>query len=423
MADQYSAPKGTSDLIGPSARGWEYLLDCAQEVFGRFGYEPIYTPIFEHTEVFTRGIGEATDVVGKEMYTFFDKGNRSITLRPENTASVVRAAINGSLTANGSGAKLYYAGPMFRYERPQKGRQRQFYQIGAEALGYSTPTTDAEMIIMLYTYFVTLGIPQDSMRLLVNSMGDDACRPAYRDKVATFIRSHSADLCEECNRRAETNPLRAFDCKNPACSAVLEAAPRLSDELCDECSTHYRQVLDLLDAQNIPYQEDAKLVRGLDYYTRTVFEIQVDNGLGSQNAIGGGGRYDGLFEALGGKPTPGIGFALGAERSLLALEAAGVKVGADNAADVYVACADDALRNKAFEITMSLRDAGLRVMCDLQDKSLKAQLKQADKYQVNHTVFVAPDEDAQSGVNLRDMSTKEETFVSYDLIADRLKSL
>lgn len=413
MADKYNAPKGTVDLIGSQARGWEHLMVTAQRVFGRYGYEPIYTPIFENTEVFTRGIGEATDVVGKEMYTFDDKGGRSITLRPENTASVVRAAINASLTANGAGSKLYYSGPMFRYERPQKGRQRQFYQIGAEALGYTTPQVDAEMIIMLYHYFVELGLPKESMRLLINSMGDSSCRPAYREKVASFIRTHSAELCEECNNRAETNPLRAFDCKNPACKAVFTQAPLLRDELCDECADHYAHVKDLLTSAGVEFVEDPTLVRGLDYYTRTVFEIQVDAGLGSQNAIGGGGRYDGLFESLGGKPTPGIGFALGFERTLLALAAVGVDIPSSGAVDVFVACADDSLRDVAFKLTNEARNAGFSAQCDLQEKSLKGQLKQADKAGALHTIFVAPDEHAQGGATLRDMNSKQERFVAY----------
>lgn len=420
MAEKYKAPKGTNDLLGAQARGWEFLLSAASEIFSHYGYEPLYTPIIEHTEVFTRGIGEATDVVGKEMYTFDDKAGRSLSLRPEGTASAVRAAINANLTANGTSAKLYYAGPMFRYENVQKGRQRQFYQIGAEAFGLATPEADAEMIIMLWHFFTRIGLPTSSMRLLINSMGDDQCRPAYRDKIADFIRAHSAELCEECNNRADTNPLRAFDCKNPQCREVLASAPRLKDELCDDCKAHHARVLELLDGAGIPYVEDTTLVRGLDYYTRTVFEIQVDNGLGSQNAIGGGGRYDGLFEQLGGKPTAGIGFALGFERTMLALEAAGVTFEDGAPIDVYIAVADDALRVEAFNFATQLRYEQVGALVDVAGKSLKSQFKQADHAHARYVVVFAPDEHAQGKVVLRNMQTREEQVISPDEVRARI---
>ena len=276
------------------------ITRTAAEVFARYGYEPIYTPLFEHTEVFVRGIGEATDIVGKEMYTFLDKGGRSITLRPEGTAPVVRAALEHDLVANGQSAKLYYSGPMFRYERPQKGRTRQFWQIGAEALGMARAHRrrrghrDAHGVLRSRRACLANGCGS-----CVNSMGDEKCRPAYRDNVADFIRAHAEELCDECVRRAETNPLRAFDCKNEGCRAIMSHAPLLRDELCDECAAHYAAVKSYLDALGIAYEEDPSLVRGLDYYTRTVFEIQAE-GLGSQNAIGGGGRYDRLMEQYGG---------------------------------------------------------------------------------------------------------------------------
>ncbi len=384
------APKGTVDMLPATARAWEHLTRTAQELFARYGYEPIYTPLFEHTEVFTRGIGEATDVVSKEMYTFEDKGGRSITLRPEATASVVRAALEHNLTANGQFAKVYYAGPMFRYERPQKGRQRQFWQIGAELLGAAEPTADAELITLLWRFFEACGIPAENMRLLINSMGDEHCRPVYRDKIAAFIRDHGDALCEECNRRAETNPLRAFDCKNPGCRQVMIEAPLLRDELCDECATHYADVKCALDHLGIPYVEDPSLVRGLDYYTRTVFEVQADAGLGSQNAIGGGGRYDRLMEEYDGPPTPGLGFALGFERTLLAMEAASAGIDSPPRADVYVARVDEASAGAAFDLVSALRDAGIATECDHQGRSLKSQLKQADRLGAGAVVFVGP---------------------------------
>jgi histidyl-tRNA synthetase len=384
------APKGTADMLPATARAWEHLTRIAQALFARYGYEPIYTPLFEHTEVFTRGIGEATDVVSKEMYTFEDKGGRSVTLRPEATASVVRAALEHSLTGNGQFAKVYYAGPMFRYERPQKGRMRQFWQIGAELLGAAEPTADAELITLLWRFFEACGIPAESMRLLINSMGDEHCRPAYRDKVAAYIRDHADGLCDECNRRADTNPLRAFDCKNPACKEIMSAAPLLRDELCDDCRAHYSAVKSALDRLGIPYIEDPSLVRGLDYYTRTVFEVQADAGLGSQNAIGGGGRYDKLMEEYGGPPTPGLGFALGFERTLLAMEAVGAAVASPARADVYVARVDDDAAAATFGLVSTLRDAGVAAECDHQGRSLKSQLKQADKLGVGAVIFVGP---------------------------------
>jgi len=395
---------------------WDYCMDVARDVFERAGYEPIYTPIFELTEVFTRGIGEATDVVGKEMYTFEDKGGRSMTLRPENTAGVVRAAINASLTANNAAAKLYYGGPQFRHERPQKGRQRQFYQIGAELLGYDSPEADAEIIGLLWHYFVELGIPPSSMRMLVNSMGCKNCRPTYRDSIERFILTNADDLCAECVRRADTNPLRALDCKNESCREVLSEAPRLMDALCAPCADHDKQVRVLLDLVGIPFEQDDSLVRGLDYYTRTVFEIQTDDGQGAQNAIGGGGRYDGLFEALGGKPTPGIGFALGFERAALALEAVGIDMAIGSDCDIYVACATDDLRARAFSVADTLREDGMYAQSDLGDRTLKAQMKAANKAGAAFVAILAPDEDAQGGVTLRDMHTKDEVFMTYDAL-------
>jgi len=418
------APKGTVDMLPATARTWEYLLRTAQELFSRYGYEPVYTPLFEHTEVFTRGIGEATDIVSKEMYTFEDRSGRSLTLRPEGTASVVRAALEHSLVPpNGPVSKLYYAGPMFRYERPQKGRMRQFWQIGAEALGAPEPTVDAEVIALLWRFFTTVGIPAENMRLLVNSMGDEACRPAYREKVSGYIRSHASALCDECNRRLDTNPLRAFDCKNPECRTVMADAPKFAEELCDPCRKHYASVLGALDALKIPYAEEPKLVRGLDYYTRTVFEIQADAGLGSQNAIGGGGRYDRLMEEYGGHPTPGLGFALGFERTALAMEAAGAPVPTPPVAEVYVAAVDGSVRPDAFLLTSALRDAGIAADMDHQGRSLKSQFKQADRLAARLVAVLGPDEIAAGQVTLRDMGTKEETRVAVANAAEHVARL
>ncbi len=416
------APKGTVDMLPDVARVWEHLLRVAQELFARYGYEPIYTPIFEHTEVFTRGIGEATDIVSKEMYTFLDRADRSLTLRPEGTASVVRAALEHNLVPKGAAAKLYYAGPMFRYERPQKGRMRQFWQIGVEALGMAEPSIDAEVIALLVRFFEAAGIPSANTRLLVNSMGDEHCRPAYREELAAFISAHAADLCDECNRRADTNPLRAFDCKNPTCRTVMAEAPLLRDRLCEECGTHYGSVKHGLDELGIVYEEDPSLVRGLDYYTRTVFEIQAE-GLGAQNAIGGGGRYDRLMEEYGGPSTPGLGFALGFERTMLAMQAAGVTVPELPRAEVYVARVDDSVATTVFSACQALRDAGIAAEMDHQARSLKSQFKQADRLSALLTVIVGPEEAAAGEVTVRDMRTREEARVALDDLIPRVDAL
>ena len=307
-----NAPEGTRDLLPDEALFWNQFKQTAAEVFGAYGYLPIETPIMEQTELFVRGIGEATDVVSKEMFTAISgenlrrwveegkapKAKSRLSLRPEGTAGVVRAVVQHDLVPHGAApAKLMYAGPMFRAERPQKGRQRQFNQVGVECLGAEEPTIDAEAIIMLMRFYEKVGIPRDSMRLLLNSMGCEQCRPAYRELVRAYMDEHADELCDTCMTRAEVNPLRAFDCKNPQCAAIMADAPKITDHLCDECREHYDAVKVLLDGAGVVYEEDYKLVRGLDYYTRTVFEVQVDNGMGAQNAIGGGGRYDKIGRA------------------------------------------------------------------------------------------------------------------------------
>lgn len=428
------APEGTKDLLPDEALFWTQFKATAARVFGNYGYVPIETPIIEQTELFVRGIGEATDVVSKEMFTSISgenmkrlldggtiKAKSRLSMRPEGTAGVVRAVVQHDLVPQGAApAKLMYAGQMFRAERPQKGRQRQFNQIGVECLGAEEPTVDAEAIIMLMRFFCEVGIPANSMRLLVNSMGCDKCRPAYRDLVRAYMEEHASELCDTCMTRAEINPLRAFDCKNPDCAAVMECAPKITDHLCDDCREHYASVLELLDAAGIAYIEDTKLVRGLDYYTRTVFEVQVDNGMGSQNAIGGGGRYDKLAEEVGGRPTPGLGFALGFERCALALEAAGVKLPRAQRCDLFVACVDDSVRMRAFGLVQACRDAGYACEMDHQHRSLKSQFKLADKLGAARVAVLGPDELAAGRVKLRDMATHDERLVAMDNLAKSL---
>ncbi len=421
------APRGTQDLIGYEVYAWEHMQSVANELFGSYGFQMIKTPLFEHTDVFTRGIGESTDVVGKEMFHVLSedafrrlesaeklKHDQDLALRPENTASIVRAIIEHNLVPMGAvPVKFNYAGSMFRCERPQKGRLREFNQIGAECIGASQPTADAEIIIMLMQFFERLGIPQSNIRLLINSMGDEECRPAYREKIRMFIETHSDEMCDECNRRKELNPLRAFDCKNPVCRQIMEAAPLISDELCDDCRSHYVQVKVLLDNAGIVYEEEPRLVRGLDYYTRTVFEVQAIDGLGSQNALGGGGRYDRLVEHMGGQPTPGLGFALGFERTLLALEAAHVKLDEKQALDVFVAVVDESCQMNAFSLVQKLRELSIRVDMDHQGRSLKSQFKVADKTGAPYCIIVGPDELASGQIKIRAMDSHEEQIIKY----------
>lgn len=423
---QAQKAEGTKDLIGRDMRAWLKMQEVAAEVFGPYGFEAIETPAIEQLDVFVHGIGQSTDVVRKEMFRVFSganfarvleegsdaklKAKQRLALRPEGTAGVVRSVVENNLVPQGSVPfKAWYAEAMFRGERPQKGRLRQFHQIGIEWLGASDACADAECIIMLMEFFKRLGFDLSKLRLLINSMGDPACRPAYRETVKQFILDHADEMCDECRERAELNPLRAFDCKNPHCHEIMQGAPLMRDCLCDECRDHYEQVKRYLDAAGIEYIEDPTLVRGLDYYTRTVFEVEAPGaGVGS---IGGGGRYDGLVELEGGKPTPGVGFAVGFERIALALEAFGVELGGGAPSCVFVANAGADLRGEVFALSRELRMLGVRTECDYQGKSLKAQFKQADKLGASHIVIIGGDELAAGKVKLRDMGTHDEQLI------------
>ena len=426
--------QGTEDLYGEYMRAWQRMQDCAREVFGTYGFDMIETPAIEQVATFVHGIGESTDVVRKEMFRVFSgalvenllakgseeglKPKQRLALRPEGTAGVVRAAVqNNFIPQGGAPAKLWYAGPMFRGERPQKGRLRQFHQIGVEWLGAPDPAADAECIIMLMVFFERLGFDPQTLRLTINSMGDQSCRPAYRDKVRTFIMDHADEMCADCLERAELNPLRAFDCKNARCREVMQEAPLAPQHLCDECATHYERVKRYLDQAGVTYEEDPTLVRGLDYYTRTVFEVEVEGaGVG---AIGGGGRYDGLMELEGGKPTPGLGFAIGFERIILALQAQGVNLGDQQPACVYVACTPDQ-RDAVFSSVLALRTAGVRTESDCQGRSLKSQFKQADKLGARLCVVLGSDEVAAGMATLRDMETHEQEQVPLEGLAENV---
>ena len=435
---QAQRAEGTKDLIGREMRAWLKMQDVAANVFGPYGFDPVETPAIEQLDVFVHGIGQSTDVVRKEMFRVFSganfarvleegtdaklKAKQRLALRPEGTAGVVRAVVENNLVPQGGAPfKGWYAEAMFRGERPQKGRLRQFHQVGIEWLGAPDAAADAECIIMLMEFFKQLGFDLSRLRLLINSMGDPACRPAYRESVKAFILDHADEMCDECRERAELNPLRAFDCKNEHCRSIMADAPLMGDNLCDECAEHYAQVKRYLDAAGIAYVEDPTLVRGLDYYTRTVFEVEVpDAGVGS---IGGGGRYDGLVELEGGKPTPGVGFAVGFERIVLALEAQGVDLGADVDRCVYVANAGAELRDEVFMLAHELRACGVRTECDYQGRSLKGQFKQADKLNAAYIVVIGGDELAAGKVKLRNMATHEETLIDRAGAAEVIAAL
>ena len=429
--------QGTEDLFGGYMRAWQRMQDVARDLFGAYGFDMIETPAIEQVDTFVHGIGESTDVVRKEMFRVFsgallpdvlERGSEShlkprqrMAMRPEGTAGVVRAAVENNFVPQGAApAKLWYAEAMFRGERPQKGRLRQFHQVGVEWLGAADPAADAECIIMLMEYFESLGFARDGLRLVINSMGDAACRPAYRDKVRAFILDHADEMCEDCLERAQINPLRAFDCKNDHCREVMKGAPLAPDNLCEDCAEHYAAVKRYLDAAGVAYVEDPTLVRGLDYYTRTVFEVEaVGAGVG---AIGGGGRYDGLMELEGGKPTPGLGFAVGFERIALALAEQGVEMGGEEPSCVYVACTGATERAAAFDACLALRQAGIRTEADYQGRSLKSQFKQADKLHARVCVVVGADEVAAGAVTLRDMASHEQAQVPMAGLVDAVRA-
>lgn len=435
---QAQKAEGTRDLIGRDMRAWQRMQRVAAEVFEPYGFDAIETPAIEQLDVFVHGIGTSTDVVRKEMFRVFSganfarvledgtdaklKAKQRLALRPEGTAGVVRAVVENNLVPQGATPfKAYYAEAMFRGERPQKGRLRQFHQVGIEWLGAPDPAADAECIIMLMEFYRRLGFDLSRLRLLINSMGDPACRPAYRDAVRSFILDHADEMCDECRERAEINPLRAFDCKNERCHEVMQGAPLMRDNLCDECRDHFEQVKRYLDAAGIAYVEDPTLVRGLDYYTRTVFEVEAPGaGVGS---IGGGGRYDGLVELEGGKPTPGVGFAVGFERAMLALEAFGVDPASDAPSCIYVANAGAELRGEVFALCAELRAAGLRTEADYQGRSLKSQFKQADKLGARLILIVGGDELAAGKVKVRDMVSHDEELVDRCAVVEAVRRL
>ncbi|CVK19605.1 histidine--tRNA ligase [Sporomusa sphaeroides] len=410
-----SGPRGTKDILPDSSGYWQYIEQVIREVCHNFAYQEIRTPIFEHTELFLRGIGETTDIVEKEMYTFTDRGKRSITLRPENTAAVVRSYLEHKLYAGPQPTKLYYIGPMFRYDRPQAGRYRQFHQFGVEALSAPGPAIDAEIISLAVEFLNKLGL--NDLKLLINSVGCPACRPVYRSRLQEFFRDKLSHVCPDCQSRYDRNPMRILDCKNEACTVQSQGAPHMADCLCEECGSHFTGLQALLTAAGISFVLNPRLVRGLDYYTKTAFEIQYAP-LGAQSAVCGGGRYDGLIAECGGQPTPGIGFAIGMERVLLALEKQELLPSVTNAIEVFVAPLGQETQAAAFEILTELRRAGIAADMDFMNRSLKAQMKYANKYPARFVALIGEDELAQNKVMLKNMEAgSQELIDKADLIS------
>lgn len=415
-----SAPRGTRDILSPEVEKWHYLESKIRDYCRLYAYSEIRPPIFEHTELFLRGVGETTDIVQKEMYSFQDRAQRWLTLRPEATASTVRAYLENKLYAQAQPVKLYYLGPMFRYDRPQAGRYRQFYQFGVEVIGAEDPAADAEVILMAMHLFADLGLKDLEVHL--NSIGCPVCRDAYRRELLNYLSEHIGNLCNDCQARYLQNPLRVLDCKQEYCREVAQGAPEFGAYLCAECREHFEQVQAYLGDLGIKYQLNPSLVRGLDYYTKTVFEI-ITRELGAQGTICGGGRYDGLVEECGGQPTPGVGFALGMERLLLTLENTGIKLPGLEPLDVFVASIGAGVQRLSFKILYELRGQNIRADKDYLGRSLKAQMKQAHRNGARYVVLVGEEELARNVVTLREMETGEQEEVTVEGIGERIGAL
>ncbi|HHW30219.1 MAG TPA: histidine--tRNA ligase [Clostridiaceae bacterium] len=413
------APKGTRDILPDEIYKWQYIEKIITEVCDKFGYKEIRIPVFEHTELFERGVGDTTDIVQKEMYTFLDKAGRSLTLRPEGTAGVVRSYIQNGMASMAQPVKLYYNISAYRYENVQKGRYREFHQFGVEAFGAPGPSIDVEVISILDVLFKRLGLKD--IELNINSLGCPECRKEYNKKLLEYFKPYINDMCHNCKTRYSRNPLRLLDCKEEKCREYAMGAPALLDNVCDTCKEHFEGLKEGLDNINIKYNVDKNIVRGLDYYTKTVFEY-VSKNVGTQGTICGGGRYDGLVEICGGPPTPGIGFALGIERLLLEMDSRGVNIPEPEKLDIFLAVIGENARKFAEKLVYKLRSENIRAETDHMARSLKAQLKYADKLGAR-TVVVLGDEEIESNkAVLKNMQTGEQKDVSLDSILDRLKN-
>ena len=408
------AIKGVKDILPEDMPAWQHLEAVARTIFEEYGFSEIRVPVFEYTELFARSIGVSTDIVEKEMYTFEDRDGRKITLRPEGTAGVVRAFIEHKMYADASLVKLYYLGPMFRHERPQKGRYRQFYQVGVEALGGTHPHVDIDILVMLHRLFAKLGIT--GLTLQVNSLGDSQCRDAYRDALKAYLKEKLPTLCADCQRRYETNPLRVLDCKVDA--AKFGDSPIMLDHLCGPCKDHFAMVEGGLKKLGIPFVVNPRLVRGLDYYTRTTFELVMDHE-GAQNTVAAGGRYDGLVKEIGGPAIPGIGFALGVERAISLMDTSRLK---PSRPALFIAALGDEAVALVMPVIHALRNDGIRVETDYAGASLKSQMKKADKYGAAFTLIVGEQEMQSKTAVLRNMATKDQVAVSLENVVAELKS-
>ena len=407
------AVRGTKDILEGTAAKYSYIRRVAEDLFSAYGFSYIKTPIFEETDLFKRGIGEATDVVEKEMYTFLDRGERSITLRPEGTASVVRAYLENKIYAKEDVSKFYYMGSMFRYERPQAGRQREFNQVGVEVLGEHSPLLDAEIITMSYHLLEKLGITD--LEVNINSIGGNETRQKYRQALIDYLTPFKDELCEDCQRRIETNPLRVLDCKVETCKKHTQDAPSIIDSLSEEERNHYEEVKKYLTIFGIPYVENSRLVRGLDYYSSTVFEI-VTNKLGAQGTVLGGGRYDNLLKQLGDKEIPAFGFAAGVERIMMLMEDIPAKE-----TDVYIAWLGENVCEFAMKLADTLRKENIKVAVDFNVKGMKSHMKKADKLNVKYTVIVGEDEMEKGIVVLKDFASRTQEELTVDQLVEKLK--
>jgi histidyl-tRNA synthetase len=407
------APKGTRDILPDQVYKWNYVENIFRDLCGRYGFRELRTPVFEHTELFERGVGDTTDIVEKQMYSFDDRAGRSLTLRPEGTASAVRAFVEHGLYAEAQPTKLFYEIPCFRYEKPQSGRMREFHQFGVEIFGTGDMLADAEVIALAADFLAALGIK--NLRLLVNSIGCPKCRETYREALRDFLRPAYEELCDTCKSRFHRNPMRILDCKSPVCQGLAEGAPRMLEYICGECEEAFAALRDRLRAFDVAFEVDPGLVRGLDYYTKTAFEFVSDE-IGAQGTVCGGGRYDGLVEELGGPPFPGVGFGLGIERLLLIMEAEGIAIPEPPACDAFIVCMGEEARRAGISLLKRLRAAGLRAEMDALGRNIKGQFKQAGRIGARCALVLGEDELRQNQVSLKDMASGEQRRVEMDRV-------
>lgn len=420
MALITKAIKGTKDVLPKDVHKNQYIEATALDIASKFGYKEIRTPVFEHTELFQRGVGDTTDVVQKEMYTFDDKGGRSITLRPEVTAGAVRSYLENGLCNEALPQKVCYLTSCYRYEKPQAGRLREFHQFGVECFGSASPLADAEIIALAKSLFDTLGVKDLSLE--INSIGCPTCRAEYHKALKEYFSSRKDELCDTCKSRLDRNPMRILDCKSPICHEIAEGAPVVIDYLCDECKEHFENVQKYLKAQNIEYTINPQIVRGLDYYTKTVFEF-VSNSIGAQGTVCGGGRYDGLVEELGGQHTPSLGFAMGIERLMLLMEAQGCEFPEAEKPDLFIVALGEKATLKAVEIAKDMREEGFSALLDLNQRSVRAQMKYADKLGAKFNVVIGDNEVETKTAKLKNMQTGEETEINLDTFVNGFYSI